>query len=102
MGGFFFDAVRFYLGSLNAPSAHPSFFNGEASLGGGVYYLQLPNGNVFGYYNYENYPPVIYSYSLGFEGVVDSGNGQNYFFDFTSGHWWYPARVCTRTCTTLP
>jgi len=68
---------------------HPSFFNGEVSLGGGVYYLAFPDGNVFGYYNYANYPPIIYSYSLGFEGVAEGGNGQVYLFDFTSGHWWY-------------
>jgi hypothetical protein len=31
----------------------PEFFTGEVSLSGGVYYLQVPNGKVFGYYNFS-------------------------------------------------
>jgi len=33
------------------PNLHPAFFSGEIALGNGVYYLQFPNGNVFGYYS---------------------------------------------------
>ncbi len=69
---------------------HPAFFNGEVPVGtGGVYYLQFPDGNVFGYYNYQGYPPFFYSYSLGFEAFIDGGNGAAYLYDFTSSHWWY-------------
>ncbi len=68
---------------------HPAFFNGEDALSGGVYYLQFPDGNVFGYYNYQGFPPFFYSYSLGFEAFIDGGNGAAYLYDFSSGHWWY-------------
>jgi hypothetical protein len=81
--------IPVYLNVTGGVVSHPSFFSGEVSVGGGVYYLALPDGNVFGYYNYQNYPPFIYSYSLGFEAVIDGGNGSVYLFDFTSGHWWY-------------
>lgn len=35
-----------------AASGHPAFFSGEVSLGSGVYYLQFPDNDLFGYYNY--------------------------------------------------
>ncbi len=75
--------------TITAISNHPAFFNGENSLGGGVYYLQFPDGNVFGYYNYQGFPPIFYSYNLGFEAFIDGGNGAAYLYDFTSSHWWY-------------
>ena len=65
-----------------------SFFSGEVSLGSGVYYLQFPDGNVFGYYNLANFP-VFYHYDMGVEAFVAGGNGAAYLYDFTSGHWWY-------------
>jgi hypothetical protein len=68
--------------------AASAFFNGQASLGSGVYYLKFPNGNLFGYYNYQVFP-ILYHYDMGFEVFVDGGNGAAYFYDFTSGHWWY-------------
>ena len=37
----------------------PTFFTGEVSLGSGVYYLQFPNGNVFGYYNFPSLPDLV-------------------------------------------
>jgi hypothetical protein len=84
-----------YIGVVNAfvalISTHPAFFDGEVALSDAVYYLQFPNGNVFGYYNYQYYPPFIYSYSLGFEAFIDGGKGAAYLYDFTSGHWWYTA-----------
>lgn len=71
-------------------SGHPSFFNGEVYLGSGVYYLQFPNSNIFGYYNYQ-YFPILYHYDMGFESFVDANDGQGgaYLYDFASGHWFY-------------
>ena len=37
----------------------PAFFTGEVSLGSGVYYLQFPNGTVFGYYNFPSFPDPV-------------------------------------------
>lgn len=74
--------------SRQVQSAYPAFFNGQASLGSGVYYLQFPNGNLFGYYNLTSLP-IFYHYDMGFEGFVDGGNGAAYLYDFTSGHWFY-------------
>lgn len=53
-----------------------------------MYYLKFPNGNLFGYYNFQFYP-VIYHYDMGFEAFMDGGNGAAYMYDFTSQHWWY-------------
>jgi uncharacterized repeat protein (TIGR01451 family) len=75
--------------TITATSTHPAFFNGEDSLGGGVYYLKFPDGNVFGYYNYQGFPPIFFSYNLGFEAFVDGGSGSAYLYDFTSSHWWF-------------
>jgi uncharacterized repeat protein (TIGR01451 family) len=65
-----------------------AFFNGAVSLGGGVYYLQFSDGNLFGYVNATSFP-IIYHYDMGFEAFVDGGNGAAYFYDFTSAHWFY-------------
>ncbi len=82
-------------GVLQATGSDPTnisqgsaFFNGEASLGSNVYYLQFPDGNLFGYYNLTNFP-ILYHYDMGFEAFVDGGNGGAYLYDFTSGHWFY-------------
>ena len=71
-------------------TAHPPFFTGEVALNSGVYYLQFPNGNIFGYYTYQ-YFPILYHYDLGFEAFVDANDGNSgaYFYDFASGHWFY-------------
>jgi hypothetical protein len=68
----------------------PEFFSGEVALGSGVYYLQFPNGHVFGYYNFPSFP-VLYHYDMGFESFVDAmdGNASAYLYDFASGHWFY-------------
>jgi hypothetical protein len=66
----------------------PTFFNGASSVGSGVFYLQFPNGNLFGYYNLQNFP-IFYHYDMGFEAFIDGGNGAAYMYDFTSKHWWY-------------
>jgi hypothetical protein len=65
-----------------------AFFNGEDSLGSGVYYLKFPDGNLFGYYNLTSLP-IFYHYDMGFEAFVDGGNGAAYMYDFTSQHWFY-------------
>ena len=74
-----------------AQTPHPSFFNGEAALSNGVYFLQLPNGNVFGYYSYLPDNRYIYHFDLGYEYLIDAndGHGGMYMYDFASGHWWY-------------
>jgi hypothetical protein len=68
----------------------PVFFTGAYSLSGGVYYLQFPNGNLFGYYNYQFFP-ILFHYDLGFEFLSDANDGKSgaYFYDFTSSHWLY-------------
>jgi virginiamycin B lyase len=70
-----------------APAA---FFNGEVSLGSGVYYLQFPNGALFGYYNFPSFP-ILYHYDLGFESFIDAhdASADAYLYDFASGHWFY-------------
>jgi hypothetical protein len=75
-------------------SAHPAFFAGETALANGVYYLTLPNGNVFGYYSYLSDPNYIYHFDMGFEYMTDANDGQGgiYFYDSPSGHWWYTSR----------
>ena len=68
--------------------ALPTFFTGEGSLGSGVYYLQFPDNNLFGY----NFPSsnILYHYDMGFEAFVAGGGpGDIYLYDFTSKHWWY-------------
>jgi YD repeat-containing protein len=73
-----------------APPA--TFFTGEVSLGSSVYYLQFPDGNVFGYYNLQSFP-IFYHYDLGFEAFVDGGKGAAYMYDFASGHWFYSSSL---------
>ena len=68
--------------------AHPPFFNGEVSLSNGVYFLQFQDGNPFGYYNYPA-ASVVYHYDMGFEAYIPGPAADIYFYDFTSGHWWY-------------
>ena len=72
-------------------TSHPTYFSGEASLGQSNYYLKFSNGNVFGYYEYLSTPNYIYHYDMGFEYYIDANDGQGgiYFYDFTSGHFWY-------------
>ncbi len=77
-------------GSVFRLSLHPPFFNGEVSVGGGFYYLAFPNGNPFGYYNY-NFFPYLYHNDLGFEYFIDAGNAERgaYLFDFTLNTFFY-------------
>ncbi len=75
-------------------SAHALFFAGEVPLSNGVFYLAIPNGNLFGYYSYLSDPHYIYHFDMGYEYVTDAndGNGGTYMYDFASSHWWYTAR----------
>ncbi len=68
----------------------PAFFNGEVWLGSGVYYLQFPNGNLFGYYNRQSLP-ILYHFDLGFESFIDAQDGSAgaFLYDFASAHWFY-------------
>ena len=68
-----------------------AFFMGEIPLGNGVYYLQLPNGNVFGYYSYLTDPRFIYHFDMGYEYWFDANDGHNgiFFYDFMSNHFFY-------------
>ncbi len=69
-----------------------SFFTGEIALTNGVYYLTLPNGNIFGYYAFiPNFPQFMYHFDMGYEYIVDANDGQNgvFMYDFASGDWWY-------------
>jgi hypothetical protein len=74
--------------STFAATPLPAFFAGQVFLGSSVYYLQFPNGNLFGYYNLTNFP-IFYHYDMGFEAFIDGGSGAAYMYDFSSGHWWY-------------
>ena len=80
---------------LTSGAAQAAFFAGAVALSNGVYYLQLPNGNLFGYYSYLSDPNYIYHFDMGYEYVVDAGDGHGgvYLYDFTSRHWWYTSRT---------
>jgi hypothetical protein len=80
-------------GLSSTTAGHPPFFSGETPLGS-IYYLALPNSNVFGYYSYLSDPRYIAHSDLGNEFVVDANDGKGglYMYDFTSGHWWYTGR----------
>jgi N-acetylneuraminic acid mutarotase len=73
------------------PNLHPAFFSGEIALGNGVYYLQFPNGNVFGYYSYLSDPRWIYHFDMGFEYLFDANDANHgiYFYDFVSSSFFY-------------
>jgi hypothetical protein len=79
----------FAAGSFTTVAAeHPSFFNGEAALSGTVYYLQFPDGNLFGYYSYVA-NTIFYHYDMGYEAFIPGSAADIYLYDFTSSHWWY-------------
>lgn len=74
--------------NFTSVSGHPAFFSGEDNLGSGVYYLAFPDGNLFGYYAYTG-GGWIDHFDMGYE-YVDPGAGTNvYFWDLSTGHWWY-------------
>jgi hypothetical protein len=69
-------------------SSFPAFFNGQASLGSGVYYLQFQDNTIFGYYNFPA-ASIIYHYDMGYEAFIPGSGSDLYLYDFASGHWWY-------------
>jgi hypothetical protein len=69
-------------------AAPPAFFTGEVSLGSGVYYLQFPDNDLFGYYNFVS-SSIFYHYDMGFEAFVPGSAADIYLYDFSSNHWWY-------------
>ena len=66
------------------------FFTGEVPISN-VYYLQFPNGSIFGYYAYLSDRHYIYHFDLGYEYIFDANDGQSgvYFYDFTSKGFFY-------------
>ena len=70
----------------------PAFFTGEVSLGSGVYYLQFPDGDPFGYYNFPS-GSILYHYDMGFEGLVPGSASDVYLYDFMSNDWWYTSNT---------
>ncbi len=68
-----------------------AFFWAAVPLSNGVYYLQFPNGNVFGYYTYLSNARFIYHFDMGYEYWFDANDGHNgiYFYDFMSNHFFY-------------
>jgi hypothetical protein len=72
----------------NTATTHPAFFSGEIFLSGIVYYLQFPDSNLFGYYEYLS-SSILYHFDMGYEAFIPGTGSQIYFYDFGSGHWWY-------------
>ena len=68
-----------------------SFFDGEAYLGSGAYYLRFANGNYFGYYSFLSDFRYLYHYDLGYEFVFDAADGKSgvYLYDFASKTFFY-------------
>ncbi len=77
------------------PTLHPAFFNGEAALANGVYYLAFPTGDYFGYYSFLSDPHYIYHFDLGYEYVFDADDGNSgvYLYDFKSNDFFYTSPV---------
>jgi uncharacterized protein (TIGR03437 family) len=76
--------------SLSVGNQPAAFFTGQQNLGSGVYYLQFPNANLFGFYTYTS-STSFYHYDMGFEAFIPSNDAQSgiYLYDFTSSHWFY-------------
>ena len=72
-------------------SAHSPFFDGETGLSNGVYYLQFPSGNYFGYYSFLTDADYLYHFDLGYEYLIDANDGKSglYLYDFTSSDFFY-------------
>ncbi len=68
-----------------------AFFWGAVPLANGVYYLQFPNGNLFGYYTYLSNARFIYHFDMGYEYWFDANDGHSgiFFYDFASNHFFY-------------
>ncbi len=53
-----------------------------------MYYLQFPDNNLFGYYNYVS-SSIFYHYDLGYEAFIPGSASDIYLYDFKSSQWWY-------------
>ena len=73
-------------------AAPPAFFTGQVSVGSGVYYLQFPNNNLFGYYTFVA-NSIFYRYDLGYEAFIPGSTADVFLYDFASGHWWYTSNT---------
>jgi hypothetical protein len=82
------SAPQILVANFSLSSGHPLFFAGEGLLSGSDYYLQFPDGNLFGYYSYVS-SSILYHFDMGFEAFIASTGSSIYFYDFASGHWWY-------------
>ncbi len=74
-----------------AITPEPGFFDGEAALSDGVYYLAFQGGTPFGYFSYLMDARYIYHFDLGFEYVFDANDGKDgvYLYDFASKTFFY-------------
>jgi hypothetical protein len=84
--------VAVFAGVAEAATAPAAFFSGEVSLGSAVYYLQFPNGSLFGYYTFVA-GTIFYHYDMGYEAFIPGSASDVYLYDFTSGHWWYTSNT---------
>ena len=67
---------------------HPAFFSNEVPFANGAYYLQFPDGNLFGYYS--SLPQGwIYHFDMGYEHVSPGTGTDVYLFDLASTHTLY-------------
>jgi uncharacterized repeat protein (TIGR02543 family) len=82
------SAAETVTANFTATAGHPAFFSGEDFLSGIVYYLQFPDSNLFGYYEYLS-SSILYHFDMGYEAFIPGSGGSIYFYDFGSGHWWY-------------
>ncbi len=64
------------------------FFASEVYAGSGVYDLQFPDGNPFGYFNYVT-TSIVYHYDMGYEAFIPGSSADVYLYDFTTSYWLY-------------
>jgi hypothetical protein len=84
-GNWRFDNISI---SGTANTATPAFFTGEVSVGSNFFYLQFPDNNLFGYYEFLS-SSILYHADMGYEAFIPSTGTSIYFYDFESGHWFY-------------
>jgi hypothetical protein len=81
-------SVAISAGGTFSTTQIPAFFTGAASLGSGVYYLQFPNSDLFGYYTFVA-SSIFFHYDMGYEAWIPASAADIYLYDFTSSHWFY-------------
>jgi hypothetical protein len=78
-----------YGGSVTQFTYTPvAFFTGQVPVGSGVDYLQFPDSNPFGYYNFVS-NSIFYHYDMGYEAFIPGSAADTYLYDFATGHWLY-------------